>query len=114
MLINNLTRYLTILGGAYKTVANTPSATGLMSEMLMKELEKPEANLGFETKDLYTDFAKIVLKKTGEAYLGGLQVDSSVILKKLYGLSSIRVQARCTIPMDMPTPSIPLSASSWM
>lgn len=64
MIINNLTRYLTILGGAYKTVANTDGATGLMSEMLMKELEKKESNLGFETEELYKEFAKIVLEKT--------------------------------------------------
>src|SRR5581483_8059659 len=64
MIINNLTRYLTILGGGYNTVANTPSATGLMSEMLMKELEKKESNQGFETAELYRDFAKIVLEKT--------------------------------------------------
>lgn len=70
MIINNFTRYLTILGGAYKTVANTPSATGLMSEMLMTELEKKEANLGFETNELYLDFAKIVLEKAGGSTFG--------------------------------------------
>jgi hypothetical protein len=59
----NFTRYLTILGGAYKSVANQAVATGTLEEMLRKELEKKESNLGFETKELYIEFMLSVLKK---------------------------------------------------
>ncbi len=65
----NFTRYLTILGGAYKTVAATTTPTGTLDEMIKAELEKKESNLGFETKELYMEFAQTVLKKTTESTL---------------------------------------------
>jgi hypothetical protein len=69
----NFTRYLTILGGAYQNVAKNPNPTGTLNEMLQKELEKRESNLGFETKELYLEFAQIVLQKTlGSGLLGWL------------------------------------------
>ncbi|MBS0604016.1 MAG: hypothetical protein JSS60_03145 [Verrucomicrobia bacterium] len=60
----NFTRYLTILGGAYKNVAKTESPTGTLEEMLKTELEKKQSNLGFETKELYMEFAQNVIQKT--------------------------------------------------
>jgi hypothetical protein len=63
----NLTRYLTILGGAYKTVANIPVPTGTLDEMVRTELEKKKANLGFTTKELYSELAQTVLKKATES-----------------------------------------------
>ena len=60
----NFTRYLTILGGAYENIANNSHPIGTLEEMLKTELEKKEANLGFDTKDLYLEFAQIVLQKT--------------------------------------------------
>ncbi len=78
-LFDNFTRYLMILGGAYNAVATktntlrishidgtvTPAApTQLMKEMVMAELEKPEANLGFKTDELYKGFIDIALEKT--------------------------------------------------
>jgi hypothetical protein len=59
----NSTRYLTILGGAYQNVAGQVP-TGTLEEMLKKELEKKDSNLGFDTKQLYLEFAHSVLKKT--------------------------------------------------
>jgi hypothetical protein len=60
----NFTRYLTILGGAYQNVAENPGPMGTMNEMLKAELEKKESNLGFETQELYLEFAHKVLHKT--------------------------------------------------
>jgi hypothetical protein len=62
--IDNLTRYLTILGGSYGRIADDPNAQGLSREMLSKELEKKESNLGIETEELYQEFAEIVIEKT--------------------------------------------------
>lgn len=64
LVTKNFTRYLTILGGSYENVANQSNLTGTLDEMLKAELEKKDANLGFETKDLYLEFAQIILKKT--------------------------------------------------
>ena len=75
----NFTRYLTILGEAYRNVAKNPSATGTLTEMLKSDLEKKESNLGFESKELYSQFAQIVIRKTlksrflswlGEKFIG--------------------------------------------
>ncbi len=67
----NFVRYLTILGGAYENVAENPHSTGTLDEMLQKELEKKESNLGFEKQDLYLKFAHIVVQKTlGSGLLG--------------------------------------------
>lgn len=62
-LTKNFTRYLVILGGAYQAVASSRE-NGLPEEMLKKELEKPEANLMFETKELYLAFAQDMIKKS--------------------------------------------------
>jgi hypothetical protein len=67
----NFTRYLTILGGAYENVANDPKPTGTLQEMVRKELDTKESNQGFETKELYMEFAQNVIKKTvGSGFLG--------------------------------------------
>jgi hypothetical protein len=67
----NFTRYLTILGGAYNRVAKKDPDL-LIEEMLKTELEKKELNLGFETQDLYKEFAQTVITKTlwGSSILG--------------------------------------------
>lgn len=64
MLIDNFTAYLTILGGAYRNVADKPNRTDRIDKMLMEELEQKQANFGVETQELYEDFIRIVLKKT--------------------------------------------------
>jgi hypothetical protein len=77
--IDNLTRYLTILGGAYGRIADDPNAQGLSREMLSKELEKKESNLEMGTEELYQEFAEIVIEKaTGSRILAW-------IAKKLIG-----------------------------
>lgn len=63
-LLTDTTRYLAILGGAYKKVAENPHTTGTLKEMLMAEMEKKESNLGFATNDLYVQMVYDVLKKT--------------------------------------------------
>jgi hypothetical protein len=69
----NFTRYLTILGGAYEKVAENPSPTGTLNEMLQQELAKKESNLGFDPKELYLELAQIVLQKTlGKGFIGWL------------------------------------------
>lgn len=60
--MKNFTRYLVILGGAYRKVAHSQE-DGLMEEMLKKELEKPESNLKFDTRELYQELAQEVIKK---------------------------------------------------
>ncbi len=68
-LTKNCTRYLVILGGAYRRIAKSEE-TGLPEEMLKKELEKPESNLEFDTKQLYLQFAQNAIKKTmGSGFL---------------------------------------------
>lgn len=59
----NLLRYLTILGRTYERVSLNPQPEGTIDEMLQKELQKEESNLGFNISDLYGDFAKQILKK---------------------------------------------------
>ena len=63
----NFTRYLTILRGVYRKVANNSSPSGTPHEMVQEELGKKESNLGFETKELYSEFSHIVMKKTFES-----------------------------------------------
>lgn len=73
MLINNFTRYLTILGGAYERVAHNPQPGDRLSEMLKTELEKPECNLGKSNSELYAGFAEEVIKKcTGNRFVSWL------------------------------------------
>lgn len=70
-MITNSTRYLTILGEAYRNVAKNSNPTGTLDEMLQKELDKKDSNLGFETKDLYAEFTQSVIHKTiGKGFLG--------------------------------------------
>jgi len=59
----NFTRYLTILGGAYESVAKTEVPGGLPDEMLKNELDKQRSNLGHTSQELYRDCAKTALKK---------------------------------------------------
>ncbi len=61
---SNFTRYLSILGGAYKTIANNPQSTGRIEDMIKTELEKKEANLGLSSEELYLKFSEIVINKT--------------------------------------------------
>ncbi len=73
MLINNFTRYLTILGGAYERIAHNPQPGNRLSEMLKWELDKPECNLGQSTSDLYSNFAAEVINKcTGNRFVSWL------------------------------------------
>lgn len=75
----NFTRYLTFLGEAYGNVATAPVVTGLPREMLNKELEKREANLGFKTKNLYLHLAQEIIDKASPHKF------VSWILKKIIG-----------------------------
>lgn len=87
MLINNFTRYLTILGGAYERVAHNPQPSDRLSEMLNAELSKPECNLGQSTSDLYAGFAEQVINKcTGNRFV-------SWLFKKLVGNEEMIVNA---------------------
>ncbi len=65
----NFTRYLIILGGAYKSVATTQPPGGTLDEMLKGELEKKTSNLGFKTQELYQEFAVNVMRKTTQSGL---------------------------------------------
>ncbi len=67
----NFTRYLTILGGAYENVANDPKPSGTLQEMLKKQLDTKESNMGFDTKELYLEFAHNVIYKTIGGGLAG-------------------------------------------
>lgn len=64
MLINNFTRYLTILGGAYERIAFNTQPGDRIQQMLNSELDKPEYNCGKSTKELYSGLAQEVLKKS--------------------------------------------------
>ena len=69
-MLTNFTRYLTILGGAYTNVAKKERLNGTIDEMIGGELASKESNLGFDTNELYTQFAQTVLKKTtGSGFL---------------------------------------------
>ena len=61
--IKNFTRYLSILGGAYKTIANKEVHPGTLSEMVKMEFEKKELNQQFQPQELYREFAQTILKK---------------------------------------------------
>ncbi len=63
MLIENFTRYLGILGGSYKRVANDPKPYDKPSKMLIKDLADPELNDGYTTEALYTSFAQGLFSK---------------------------------------------------
>jgi hypothetical protein len=90
----NFTRYLTILGGAYEKVAENPSPTGTLNEMLQQELAKKESNLGFDPKELYLELVQIVLQKTlgtgfigwlGKKFIGNPEVIVRAIIDKSLG-----------------------------
>jgi hypothetical protein len=74
----NFTRYLVILGGAYRSIAASQE-DGLPEEMLKSELEKSKSNLGFDTKELYSEFAQEVIEKSAGSSI------MTWIAKKLIG-----------------------------
>ena len=65
----NMVRYLTILGGVYKKIAKKDDLTHTIDEMVLKELNQKDANLGHEVKDLYDGFAQEIIRKaTGAGF----------------------------------------------
>lgn len=78
-LITNTNRYLTILGGAYASVASrgtlnsTRRANGTIDEMLHDELSTRDRNGGFTPDELYHNFTRDLLKKaTRSSFLASL------------------------------------------
>ena len=64
--INNFTRYLTVLGGAYTRIANNNFPDESLPKMRRAELEIPESNCEYSIPDLYAEFAAIIIDKYAE------------------------------------------------
>ncbi len=64
---------------------------GVIEEMVSKELETKEANLGFDTKQLYVRLAKTVLKKTRFGFLAWRPI--AWIVRKIFGTPESIVQS---------------------
>ncbi len=84
MLVGNFTTYFTVLGDAFEKVAQNPlirtrdsrgvvEPDGSIGELLAREMEKPECNLGHTPDELYAQFLKMVIQRcAGNSFLGWL------------------------------------------